>query len=76
MGSVYEGLQIDLGRRVAIKVLHTEPAPTKDALERFRREARAAAALGHPNIVQVTDFCDEALIVLFPRRSAASPLVP
>jgi serine/threonine-protein kinase len=56
MGSVYEALQTDLGRRVALKVL--DPRLTFEAahIERFRREAHAAAMLGHPNIVQVTDF--------------------
>lgn len=56
MGAVYEGLQQDLGRRVALKVLHPHLAFLPDALSRFRFEAQAAAALGHPNIVQVTDF--------------------
>ena len=55
-GSVYAAMQIDLGRPVAIKVLHTSVALSADGLARFEREARAAAALGHPNIAQVTDF--------------------
>ncbi len=56
MGAVYEGLQVDLGRRVALKVLHPSMLFDRDAVIRFEREARAAAELGHPNIVQVTDF--------------------
>ena len=56
MGAVYEGTQEALGRRVAIKVLKARGVLTAAELERFGREARSAAALGHPNIVQVTDF--------------------
>ncbi|MBS2018278.1 MAG: protein kinase [Deltaproteobacteria bacterium] len=55
-GAVYAALQNDLGRQVAIKVLHTNVAITTEGLARFEREAKAAAALGHPNIAQVTDF--------------------
>ncbi len=55
-GSVYAAVQSDLGRHVAIKVLHTSVALSSDGLARFEREARAAAALGHPNIAQVSDF--------------------
>jgi serine/threonine-protein kinase len=57
MGAVYEARQTDLGRRVAIKLLHPFLADREDLLTRFKREAMAAAALGHPNIVAVTDFC-------------------
>ncbi len=56
MGAVYEALQEDLNRRVAVKVLHPHLALDADLVERFKREAQAAAALGHPNIVHVTDF--------------------
>ena len=59
-GSVYAAMQVDLGRPVAIKVLHTSVALSADGLARFEREARAAAALGHPNIAQVTDFAANA----------------
>ncbi|MEM9193326.1 MAG: serine/threonine-protein kinase [Myxococcota bacterium] len=55
MGAVYEASQEHLGRRVAIKVLSPALAGDRDHLERFRREAMATAALGHPNIIQVTD---------------------
>jgi eukaryotic-like serine/threonine-protein kinase len=55
-GSVYAAVQVDLGRPVAVKVLHTSVALSSEALARFEREARSAAALGHPNIAQVTDF--------------------
>jgi serine/threonine-protein kinase len=56
MGSVYEGTQEGLGRKVAIKLLHGNLAFDQDAIARFQREAQAAAALGHPNIVQVIDY--------------------
>jgi len=58
MGEVYEAVQEGLGRRVAIKVMSGPMASDPQLLERFQREARAVAALGHPHIVQVTDFQD------------------
>jgi len=55
-GAVYAGVQNDLGRKVALKILHTDVALATEAVARFQREAKAAASFGHPNIVQVTDF--------------------
>lgn len=53
MADVFAARQLSLGRDVALKVLRSDYARDKDYVERFRREARAAAKLNHPNIVQV-----------------------
>jgi len=55
-GEVYEAVLESLRRPVAIKLLLGELADQGEHLLRFQREAEAAAALNHPNIVQVTDF--------------------
>ncbi len=55
MGVVYEGYHLLLEKAVAIKVLRPEMAVLDEVRERFEAEARAAAAMGHPNIVTVTD---------------------
>jgi WD40 repeat protein len=60
MGVVYEAVQVSLGRRVALKVLPLHTAGDAVALERFRREARAAARLHHTNIVPVFEVGEEA----------------
>ena len=56
MAEVYRAYQPSLDRYVAIKVIYPHLASDPALLERFGREARAVAALHHPNIVQVHDF--------------------
>jgi hypothetical protein len=55
MGTVFLCEHLQLGRRVAVKILPKEQARDRAALDRFQREARAAAALDHRNIVRVHD---------------------
>ena len=56
MAEVYKGYQENLDRFVAIKLMHAFLVSDQDFLNRFQREARAMAALNHPNIVGVYDF--------------------
>lgn len=55
MGVVYGARQISLDRAVAIKILPAELCADREYVDRFLREARAAAQLNHPNIIQVFD---------------------
>ncbi|MDX6271178.1 MAG: hypothetical protein QOD28_2401 [Acidobacteriota bacterium] len=56
MGAVYSGTHIELERPVAVKMLLPDSVSDPQALERFRREARAAARLNHPNVANTYDY--------------------
>jgi tRNA A-37 threonylcarbamoyl transferase component Bud32 len=59
MGEVYKARDPKLDRFVAVKVLPASLSENRDLLTRFEREARAVAALNHPNIVGIYDFAKE-----------------
>ncbi len=55
MGDVYEGVHELIGKKLAIKCLHVEFSANTEAVARFKREARAATAVGNEHIVDVSD---------------------
>src|SRR5438128_11195923 len=55
MGAIYRAVDVELDRQVALKVLAPDLAAKPIALKRFRREARSAARLRHPNNVAIYD---------------------
>lgn len=56
MGAVYRARRVLIGDEVAVKVLHSKFVDDETLVERFRREARAAAQLQHPNVVTIHDY--------------------
>lgn len=65
MGTVFLADQLSLGRKVAIKVLPSHLAANESYLMRFRHEAKAAAKIRHPNIVQIYDAGDHKGVYFF-----------
>jgi eukaryotic-like serine/threonine-protein kinase len=56
MGMVYESLDTELRRRVAVKLMRSELTSDSEAIARFKREAQAGASFTHPNVVTIYDF--------------------
>src|SRR5262245_45607892 len=56
MGEVYFGGHSVMGRRAAIKIIREELSSNAEMVERFANEARQVNRIGHPNIVEITDF--------------------
>jgi serine/threonine-protein kinase len=65
MGAVYEGVHVDLGKRLAIKLIHPEFGESPEVVARFRREARAASAVESDYIGQIYDFGRDEAVGLY-----------
>jgi serine/threonine protein kinase len=76
MGVVFDGVHAFTGRPVAVKVLRPQFVSEPEIVERFFREARAAASLAHPNIIQVLDMgeADDGSAYLVLERLEGHPL--
>src|SRR5262245_26578945 len=75
MGQVYRARDTRLDREVALKVLSAHLAQDRDLLARFEREAKAVAALAHPNIVVIHDFgCQDGITFLVTELLAGETL--
>jgi serine/threonine-protein kinase len=75
-GTVYCARHVDLGTRVAIKVLHPRLTPDPEWVERFEREAFATSRLDHPNALRVLDFGeDDGLLYLVTEYVDATDLL-
>jgi len=73
MGEVYLAQDTRLNRQVAIKILPVEAAQHRELLQRFRREANAAAGLDHPNIIDVYDLGEETGLYYIVMRYVGGP---
>ena len=60
MGAVYRAKRMHIGDEVAVKLLSHDLVREQEAVERFRREARSAALIRHPNVVSIHDFSDQS----------------
>src|SRR5262245_1908434 len=58
MGTVYEGENVRIGKRVAVKVLNRDAASDRELVDRFEREAQAAARIGSNHVIDVLEFGD------------------
>jgi serine/threonine protein kinase len=65
MGAVFEGENVEIGKRVAVKVIHASHAGSAEVAERFRREARAASKVESDSIVDVFDVGTDPRIGLY-----------
>jgi serine/threonine protein kinase len=79
MGEVYAARDLELGRSVAVKLLTRSPPGTSSPVDRFIREAKAASALNHPNIVTIYEVIHSesrlAIVMELGGRNGASPVM-